>query len=60
MEHALYIWVVIVAVLFGCFTSIVAGEKRRSALGWFAIGALWPLLGLVLAIVLPPKPAVEP
>lgn len=52
----LVFWVANIAIISGCVTAIVAGEKRRSALGWFAIGALWPLLGLILALALPPMP----
>jgi peptidoglycan/LPS O-acetylase OafA/YrhL len=60
-QEVVMIWsiAIIAAVFFGCVTSIVAGEKHRNALGWFAIGALWPLLGLVLAIVLPPNQTPE-
>ncbi len=59
MSNALLFWVIVTAVLFGCFTSIVAGEKHRNALGWFVIGFIYPLLGLILAIVLPANPAPE-
>jgi len=37
----------------------VAAGKNRNALGWFFIGFLFPLLGVILAIVLPPAQRLE-
>jgi len=37
--------------LCGGFAAYVAARKRRSLLGWFAIGFLLPVLGAVLCLV---------
>ncbi len=46
----------VVCVLAGCISADIASAKHRDALGWFFIGFLFPLLGVILAIVLPPNP----
>jgi hypothetical protein len=45
-----------VGVFAGCISADLASGKHRDALGWFFIGFLFPLLGVILAIVLPPNP----
>lgn len=39
------------SVCLGVVTAIIAAGKGRSAIGWFFIGALFPIIGLILAIV---------
>ena len=46
--------VIFIMLMGGCISCAVAAGKQRSALGWFVIGALFPLLGIILAVVLPP------
>ncbi len=53
--------VVLIFVVFlgACLSAVIAGGKNRSGIGWFFIGMLFPLLGVILAIVLPPNPPAE-
>jgi hypothetical protein len=44
---------------FAVITSVIATSKHRNGFGWFVIGALYPLLGMILAIVVPANPAPE-
>jgi hypothetical protein len=50
-----------IAITLCLFGGIICGafasSKRRSVLGWFAIGAMFPIIGLILVIVLPPNGA---
>ena len=48
--------IVIILSLFAGVTAAIAAGKNRNPLGWFAIGFLFPLLGIILASVLPPNP----
>lgn len=38
----------------GLICSIIASGKRRNRVGWFVIGFLLPLIGVILLLVLPP------
>ena len=44
-------------VLGGLVTGVLASTRHRSVAGWFAIGSLFPLLGLILILALPPDVA---
>jgi hypothetical protein len=46
--------ILLVAFLGGLVCAIVASGKRRNAVGWFVIGFLLPLIGVILVLVLPP------
>ncbi len=38
-------------ILCGCFSAFVAGRKGRSRLAWWFVGAMLPLLGVVLSLI---------
>ena len=40
-------------VLGGITCAALASARRRSVLGWLGIGALFPILGVILILVLP-------
>ncbi|HEX4450363.1 MAG TPA: SHOCT domain-containing protein, partial [Kofleriaceae bacterium] len=42
-----------IGIIGGFISAFIASGKRRSAAGWFVIGFLLPLIGIILAIVLP-------
>jgi uncharacterized membrane protein YoaK (UPF0700 family) len=41
-------------VVLGCFTSRIAAEKGRNPTGWFFLGGLTGLFGLVAALMMLP------
>jgi hypothetical protein len=43
-------YILAIQLLCGCFAAFAARRKGRSAVAWFAIGALLPVLGIVLAL----------
>jgi hypothetical protein len=43
----------VIGFIGGVTCAFIASNKRRSAIGWFVIGFLLPLIGVILAIVLP-------
>ena len=43
----------IIALIGGGLCAALAVEKNRSPLGWFFIGFLLPLIGIILMFVLP-------
>jgi hypothetical protein len=43
----------IVASLGGILCSVIAVSRGRSGIGWFTIGFLIPIIGLILILVLP-------
>lgn len=45
--------VIFVASIFGAICAAIAAGKNRSAVGWFFIGLLLPLVGLIMILVLP-------
>ncbi len=45
--------ILFVMLVGGLVSSVIAAAKNRSGVGWFLIGALFPLLGLILVLVLP-------
>ncbi len=45
---------IVLGSLFGIICAIVAGSKQRNPIGWFFVGFLIPLIGLILVIALPP------
>lgn len=45
---------IVLGFLFGIICAIVAGSKHRNPIGWFFVGFLIPLVGLILVIALPP------
>jgi hypothetical protein len=44
-----------IMLIFGSITAAVAAGKGRSAIGWFLIGAMFPLPGLIIACTLKPN-----
>jgi hypothetical protein len=50
--------ILIVWILFGVITAVVATNKGRSGAGWFLLGILFGPLGLVLSLVVPKNQAV--
>ncbi len=48
MEIFIIIW-----LLFGLVSAIIAGNKGRSGCGWFIIGFLLGPIGIILALVMP-------
>lgn len=49
----------VIMFLGAIISAVVASSKNRNAIGWFFVGGLFPLLGVILAIVLPANPAQE-
>ncbi|MDX9742807.1 MAG: SHOCT domain-containing protein [Arcobacteraceae bacterium] len=45
--------IVILWILFGIFSSIIASNKNRNALGWFFVGLLFGPFGLLVAFLSP-------
>jgi hypothetical protein len=45
---------IVIMLVGGLVSCLVAANKQRNAVGWFCIGALFPLLGIILAVSLPP------
>lgn len=43
--------VLLIWLLFGIVTAVVAGNKGRNGCGWFAVGVLLGPFGLILALV---------
>ena len=46
-------------IVFGCITASMAAKKNRSGLGWFFVGALFGLIGVLVAHVATPKAPAE-
>lgn len=44
----------VVGLLGGVICAAIAPSKNRSAIGWFVIGFLIPLIGIILIVVLGP------
>ncbi|MFL0289325.1 hypothetical protein ACJH6H_29320 [Mycobacterium sp. SMC-21] len=55
MEMLLVIW-----VLCGIASAVIAGSKNRSRLGWFVLGLLLGVIGLVIIAVLPRQAPLAP
>ncbi len=51
--------ILIICAVFGIICALVAHGKGRSAIGWFVIGFIAPLLGIILVFVLPDQKANE-
>lgn len=52
-------YVVVIMVICGLIASGIASSKNRSGLGWFFVGALLNLIGIIIVAVLPNgEPAV--
>lgn len=47
-EESMLFW-----ILIALLTAFVAVKKNRSFIGWLVIGLIIPVVGLILAIVLP-------
>lgn len=45
--------IILIAATFGGICAAIASGKKRSPVGWFFIGFLFPLIGLILILVLP-------
>ena len=45
--------IVLIWILCGVISAVVASNKGRSGCGWFALGILLGPLGLILALVMP-------
>jgi len=50
--------ILIIWLLFGIVSAVVASNKGRSGCGWFALGFLLGPLGFILALVVPKKQEV--
>ncbi len=50
-------FVALLVISTGAAASAVAVSKHRNAVGWFAIGFCFGLIGVILAIVLPARTA---
>lgn len=51
---------VVIWLLFGMVSAVVATNKGRSGCGWFVLGVLLGPFGLILALVVSPnRPVVE-
>ncbi|WP_418002164.1 hypothetical protein ACNO8X_18370 [Mycobacterium sp. PDNC021] len=55
MEILLVIW-----LLCGIGSAVIAGSKNRSAFGWFVLGLLLGVFGLVIIAVLPRQAPLAP
>lgn len=51
------IWgaILLLLLLFGILTAVVASKKGRNGFGWFLIGLFTGLLGLAIALAMLPK-----
>ena len=53
-------YLIVTFALCGFFSAYVAGRKGRSPVAWWFVGALLPVVGLLLSLTLPPRsPAGE-
>jgi len=43
-------------IQWGAITALIARSKNRDVAGWFALGAVLPVIGLVMAIVAESRP----
>jgi len=48
------IWIILM-IIFGIVCASIASSKNRSSFGWFIIGALTGIIGLIIIIALPKK-----
>lgn len=46
-------------IQWGVLTALIARSKNRDLAGWFAVGAVLPVIGLVLAMMATPKPRLR-
>jgi hypothetical protein len=56
-------WIIVFAVMFGCghWACDIARRKNRSRTGFYAIGFLFPVIGVIIAAVVPPgRPGPAP
>ena len=44
---------IVIGLVAGAITAALASTKNRSPLGWFVIGFILPVIGLILILVLP-------
>jgi Short C-terminal domain len=49
----------LIASLGGILCSVIAVSRRRSGIGWFVIGFLIPIIGLILILVLPQPTSLD-
>ena len=52
-------YLIVALALCGFFSAYVAARRGRRPVVWWFVGALLPVLGVVLAMVLPAKPPVR-
>ena len=50
---------ILAAILCGIFSTILAKAKERNALGWFIVGFLFGIFGLILIAGLPPMKVIK-
>jgi hypothetical protein len=43
-------------IQWGAITALIARSKNRDVAGWFALGAVLPVIGLLMAILADTKP----
>jgi hypothetical protein len=53
-------YVIVTLALCGFFSAYVAARKGRSPVAWWLVGALLPVIGVVLCLAVPPKAAADP
>lgn len=50
--------ILIIALIFGVVGAVIASGRGRNAFGWFILCFLFPLIGLILLLLLPPLEGV--
>ena len=50
---------ILAAILCGIFSTTLAKAKERNALGWFIVGFLFGIFGLILIAGLPPMKVIK-
>jgi hypothetical protein len=52
--------ILLVAMVGGLISAMIAASKNRNPIGWFVAGALFPLIGILILVASPslPGPAI--
>lgn len=51
---------IVILIAFGLLAAAIARGKQRSGLGFFLLGALFPLIGLIVVALISPGAPVPP
>jgi len=51
--------ILFIMLIGGMLSAAIASSKGRSGLGWFVIGALFPLPAVIIACVMKAQPPLE-